>query len=403
MKNRIPLTAAALLLALLLPFSAGAESLRLYTASCFAGGDPSALAYAALLEAFEAEADCQVVDASMESSESWKRQVLNDFAAGNEPDVLFYFAACADSAPLLPRVVPLDEIQADYPDLSLPREEQLRENDGRIYAVPVRPYWEGLFCNTGLFDLLGLPLPTDWPSFLSAVSAFRAEGITPIAVSLSDAPHYLAEMAILSCAGPEDMSLRPASFEELPSSWMEGMRVIRELYLLGAFPENTLSMDDSSAAALFRSGQAAMRFDGSWFARSLSPEEMSRTVVLPMPSRRPDGADGDYIGGVSMGFYLTRRAYASPLTRDAAVRLLAFLSSESSRKALSGMELFGPLEVSAAALTAPGRRMLRPLQDDMNASAREVWLLDCVPAVAEGTLSPEDCWRRVMAQNPFSP
>ena len=37
----------------------------------------------------------------------------------------------------------------------------------------------------------------------------------------------------------------------------------------------------------------------------------------------------------------------------------------------------------------------------MNKDAREVWLLECVPAVAEGRVTPEECWRRVMALNPF--
>ena len=38
----------------------------------------------------------------------------------------------------------------------------------------------------------------------------------------------------------------------------------------------------------------------------------------------------------------------------------------------------------------------------MNQRARETWLLECIPAVAEGTMSPEECWARVMALSPFS-
>ena len=37
----------------------------------------------------------------------------------------------------------------------------------------------------------------------------------------------------------------------------------------------------------------------------------------------------------------------------------------------------------------------------MNKNARERWLLECVPAVAAGDMTPEECWAQVMALNPF--
>ena len=86
----------------------GAGALTLYTASSFAGEDESAVTYANLLETFEKEQGCVISDHSAPSSESWKQSVLNDFAAGNEPDVLFFFARGADSAPILSRVIPIE-------------------------------------------------------------------------------------------------------------------------------------------------------------------------------------------------------------------------------------------------------------------------------------------------------
>ena len=54
------------------------------------------------------------------------------------------------------------------------------------------------------------------------------------------------------------------------------------------------------------SSKAAMQIDGSWFANSLPEDRMDSTVVLPFPSRNGDSSA--IIRGVSMGFYLTRRA-----------------------------------------------------------------------------------------------
>ena len=240
----------ALLLAAMMAFCGTvctAEGVTLRTVSCFAGDDTaSGLVYVEILNRYESETGNTVLDSSSSSDETWKSSVLNDFAAGNEPDILFFFAAGADSAPLLSRVVPLDEINAEYPEIRLAENEALRETDGKIYAVPVRGYWEGLYVHTDLFEKYGAPLPTDWDALLEAVRIFRENGITPIAISLSDIPHYLAEMAILSCAGKEEQQARPRTAEEVPGSWLEAMRVIRELTEAGAFADNAFATYESA-------------------------------------------------------------------------------------------------------------------------------------------------------------
>ena len=91
---------------------AAGESVVLETVSCFAGADASAAAYVEILKAYELETGNRVEDTSATSDEAWKASVLYDFAAGNEPDILFFFAANADSAPILSRVVPIAEINA---------------------------------------------------------------------------------------------------------------------------------------------------------------------------------------------------------------------------------------------------------------------------------------------------
>ena len=379
--------------------SCAAEGVTLRTVSCFAGDDSAAGVYVEILNRYESLTGNTVRDSSSTSDEAWKRSVLNDFAAGNEPDILFFFAAGADSAPLLSRVVPLEEINAAYPMVQLAENDALREADGKIYAVPVRGYWEGLYVNTDLFEKYGAPLPEDWDSLLEAIRIFRENGITPIAVSLSDIPHYLAEMAILSCAGKEEQQTRPHSAEEVPESWKDAMRVIRELTEAGAFADNAAATYESASTAQFLAKEAAMQFDGSWMASSILPDRMDTVAVLPMPLRNGKGTSDCYIGGVSMGFYLTRRAWNSG-RRDAAVGLLAELTNADSLQRLGNIFLSGRLQASAERMQA-GRNMVSPLQDAMNRNAREAWLLECIPAVADGSMTAEECWEKVMALSPF--
>ena len=265
--------------------------------------------------------------------------------------------------------------------------------------MPVRGYWEGLYVHTDLFEQYGAPLPKDWASLLEAIRIFRENGIIPIAISLSDIPHYLAEMAVLACATREEQQARPMTFEEVPASWFEAMTVIRELAEAGAFADNAWSTYETASTDLFLRKQAAMQMDGSWLDSAFPSGAMNTLVVLPMPRRDGEGASDCYLGGVSMGFYLTRRAWESG-HRDAAVALLADLTSEESIRELGSSSLSGRLLDSAEDMKAD-RQMVSPLQDAMNSKAREVWLLECIPAVAAGKMTPEECWRRVMALNPF--
>ena len=388
-----------LLLIILLPLScAGAENMTLHTISCFAGGNSAGDAYVSILRNFETATGYTVVDESSTSNEAWKSGVLKRFAAGDEPDVLFFFAAGADSKLLLNRLVPVTEINTAYPDLALPQEDVLKEADGRVYAVPVYSFWEGLYVNTELFDRFGLDLPTDWDKLVHAIKVFRENDIVPISVSLSDIPHYLAEFAMLACVPPEELALRPKTVEEVPASWYEGMRLIRELYELGAFPENAAFTGENDTTGLFLAGKAAMQFDGSWQVADFSGNLGNSLSVLPMPLRS-GGQAACYPGGVSMGFFLTRKAWDSN-RRDAAVSLLSFLTSKESLERLNNQHMTGNLRSSWEQMVQ-GRPMSQPLQDAMNQRVRETWLLECVPAVADGSMTAEECWQKVMELNPF--
>ena len=398
-RKRWAAAAAALMMLMLSSAGRADGGVTLRTISCFAGTDSAAEAYVEILNRYESETGNTVTDNSSTSDEAWKTAVLKDFAAGNEPDILFFFAAGADSAPLLSRVVSLEEINAAYPELNLPENEVLREPDGKVYAIPVRGFWEGLYVHTDLFEQYGAPLPDSWDALLEAIRIFRVNGIVPIAVSLTDIPHYLAEMAMLACASREELLARPATFEEVPASWIEAMRVIRELAEAGAFADNAGSTYESASTGQFLNKEAAMQPDGSWLASAFTPEMMNTMAVLPMPRRNGDGVSDCYLGGISMGFYLTRRAWGSG-RRDAAAELLSALTGEESIRRLGNSAITGQLLSSSEALR-DGRNMIGPLQDAMNNKAREVWLLECIPAVAEGRMTPEECWKRVMAMNPF--
>lgn len=391
----------ALTLCLTMASAALAEGVTLKTVSTFAGTDAAAGAYVELLQAWEKETGNKVEDASATSDEAWKTGVLNDFAAGNEPDVLFYFAKTADSAPILDKVVPISEINAAYPDLDLQENAAIAEADGVVYAIPVRAFWEGLFVNTDLFEQNGLELPTDWAKLETAIKKFNEVGIVPIAVSFADVPHYILEFSIVASGTPDEHKARPTTIDEVPDSWKEGMTLLNKLYTLGAFAKDASATTEAVTSQMFRDKKAAMQLDGSWFANGIAEANWETTTVMPFPTYAEDAEPTAFIGGVSMGFYLSRKAWDDPAKRDAAVNLLAYLTKGENGQRLGGFSFGGSLLKASYDMINNSKVMLSPIQDEMNPEARSAWFAKA-PALVDGTADPASVWTEVMALKPFA-
>ncbi len=265
--------------------------------------------------------DIFVEDDSQSSDEQWKTGIVTDFAVGNEPDVLQFFTdATANQLVAMDKFVTVEEIREVYPDYAADTLDwalELAANaDGVSRAVPTTGFWEGLYVNEDLFEEYGLPLPTDWLSFVQAVEVFRENGIVPVACALSNVPHYWLEYLLLYTAGEKDY-LEPGS--EPPESWMRAVELFGTLREMGAFPEDTDSITNEYAAELFERKEAAMFLEGSWYLPGVKDRE--HTLVLPFPGV-PDQKmqPGAVISGMTSGFYITRKAWNDPKKRDAAVR-----------------------------------------------------------------------------------
>ena len=381
-------------------FHALADGVSIKTVSTFAGTDAASSDYVTILREWEEKTGNKVEDNTATADEAWKTGVLNDFAAGNEPDVFFYFAKTADSAPILSKVVPISEINAAYPDLGLKESLASAESDGVIYSIPIRPFWEGLFVNTDLFQQYGLDLPTDFSKLEAAIKKFNQVGIVPISVSFADVPHYIVEFAIISSGSIMDHKARPSTFQEVPDSWKEGMALLHKLYTLGAFAKDAGATTNEVTGQMFRDKRAAMQVDGSWFANGIPEENWNTTIILPFPAYAQAADPKAFLGGVSMGFYLSRKAWEDNAKRDAAVSLLAYLTNEENSKRLGAFTFGGELSKSSYAMLENEDKMLLPIQDAMNPEARSAWFAR-VPALVDGSADPASVWESVMALNPF--
>jgi len=296
----------------------------LTTVSMYGGTDPNAPNYQAINEQFMIDNSyITLEDDSQNSDQDWKTKIAADFAVGNEPDVIQYFTdSNASDVLAADKFVSIEEIKTEYPEYAgdiLDSALNAAINpDGVQRAVPTTGYWEGLFCNKDLFDQYGLELPTDWTKMLKAIETFKANGIVPIAVSLNNVPHYWVEFLLLSAAGPDEYKTVPTT---APEDWCKGLEMFKTLRDLGAFPVDTDTIDNELAGELFKNKQAAMQLDGSWYASGIPDQD--NTVVVTFPTidggKSPAGA---MVGGISSGFYITKKAWEDTDKRDAAVKFV---------------------------------------------------------------------------------
>ncbi|MBP3475163.1 MAG: extracellular solute-binding protein [Lachnospiraceae bacterium] len=396
---------------------------ELNVTTTFAGEDTNAQNFKDAVAAWEAETGNTVADSSATSDETFKTRVVTDFEVGSEPDVLFFFnGADANSFIEAGKVVPIDEIRAEYPEYADNMNDDLIADslvDGKKYAVPVNGYWEAMFVNTAILEEAGVEKPgADYTmdQFKEDCEKIKAAGYTPIAAALGNIPHYWWEFAIFNHQSPENHLEVPASVEdENGQAWVDGMNDIKELYELGYFPDNTLSATDDETFAMFTEGKAAFLIDGSWKVggivgacqsdpedtSTIDADKLAQFDVTYVPGNG-DRKATDLVGGLSMGYYITRKAWDDPDKRAAAVSFVEYMTSDSivpifAQHTASALKnapevdsaQFNELQVKAMDMMSGVTSLTGAVQDLFQGDCR-VSTFDGMPEIVTGKVSAVD-------------
>lgn len=332
------------------PTEAPKGPVELVVVTSYGGDDGNRQNYLDSVAAYETASGNKVLDASATSNEEWKAKVMTDFETGAEPDVLFYFSG-VDANKLVEagKVVSIDEIRAEFPDYASNMKDSMLQAspaDGKKYTVPVNGYWEGLFVNEKVLADCGVAVPGadyTWEQFLKDCEAIKAKGYTPVAVSLQEVPHYWFEFTILNHGNVSNHTALPASAtDEVAEKWALGLDDITTLYKAGYLPKNTLTATDAETVQMMADNQAAFLIDGSWkigwfVDNAASIDDFTVTYVPGAGERKAT----DIIGGLSMGYYITRKAWDDPAKRQAAVDFVTAMTTD------EVVSLFGATAITA--------------------------------------------------------
>ncbi len=401
-----------------------AQPVTLTVVTSYGGDDGNRANFEKAVAAYEASTGNVVIDNSATSNEGWKTKVLTDFETGSEPDVLFFFTN-ADADPLTNagRVVSIEEIRQQYPDYAGNMKPTMLAEapDGKHYAVPAAGYWENLFVNKRVLEACGVAMPGPdytWEQFLADCLTIKSHGYTPIACSLSEVPHYWFEFCVMNngtLAGHLDVPRLDGNgaliMDGTAEKWIAALEDIRYLYEQGFFPANTLAASDAETVNLFGDGRAAFLIDGSWqvgYFAEHHGDNLADYAVAYVPAKGQRKAT-EAIGGISMGYFITRRAWRDEAKRDAAVEFVSQLTSDEVLSTFVKTEVtalvdgaspegLNILEQSAADVNAHLTGVTGAVQDSITPEAKSE-LFAGIQKVVTGRMTAEEAVRAAISRN----
>ena len=239
---------------------------ELVVTTTFAGEDSNAQNYKDAVKAWEAETGNSVVDTSATADETFKTRVATDFETGSEPDVLFFFNG-ADSNSFIEagKVVSIDEIRAAYPDYASNMNEDL--------------------ITASLVDDKKYAVPANgyWEAMFVNTEVLDAAG-----VAMPGADYTMDQFKA-------DCEKIKAAFL-IDGSWKVGGIV------------SSCQSDPNDPA-------------------TLDTAKLDKFDVTYVPGKGSRKAT-DLVGGLSSGYFITRKAWDDPAKRAAAVSFVEYLTSD---------------------------------------------------------------------------
>lgn len=393
------------------------NTIELRFLSSWGGTDTKAQQLQLLLEEFEIEnPGVKVINESMSGSE-FLFKLKTNFAQGSDPDVFGLWPG-SDIKILINqgKVADLTELlnsDREWKDSFGDDAWSYDQFNGSIYGLPCEIIYEGLFLNKDLFIKYGVKVPETFEELKDAVRTFRERGIIPVAYNSTPEGTFLYQNIVMKLGGKEDTE-NPYKNGKINKNFVDGMKYMKELYELGAFPENAFTIDDKTRDNLFIDKKAAMIVQGSWFIGSGSLNAESESVdIIPFPVfKEGKSHPSSIIYGLGNGnFHMSTKAYVSPEKREMSIKLLKYLTSVEAAKLFSHETGFisniiipekdmqpGRLMKEGKSLIDQSMELVGPTDSFIDRNLWEQILVTSFPHVLEGNKTPEEVFAEIEAR-----
>src|SRR5690606_32968105 len=170
----------------------------------------------------------------------------------------------------------------------------------------------GVFVNEGLFEKLGLEVPTTIAELEAVADVLLANGIQPFALGARDKWPALATYMYLTdryggINAFADAQARRTRFDSEP--FVQAAQKYQEWVRRGYFGVTSLGEAYGDAQLLVATGQAVMHVTGTWMSAQYSDPEFTDQKIGFYPFPIVEGGAGkatDVMGQTDIGFAATR-------------------------------------------------------------------------------------------------
>ncbi len=207
--------------------------------------------------------------------------------------------------------------------------------EGKLYAVPMLSWFEGVFYNKEIFSEQGLTAPKTFDEWLQVCDTLSAAGIKPMIMGAKDGSALLK-----SCLGyvtaqylldeGKDFDSQFAKGEAaLAGTWDPYVTKWKMLIDKGYLTGDMLGMDEAQAMDEFVTGKAAMWASGPWNYNTMKQKNITlKFDMFPYPGDSPEKAC--LVGSPGAGFIINNDSEV----KDAALKVMDVISSPEGQAAL---------------------------------------------------------------------
>jgi raffinose/stachyose/melibiose transport system substrate-binding protein len=361
--------------------------------------------------------DIEIINESL-FGEDFLPKIKTDFASGNNPDVFGIWPG-SDIRALIQagKVADLTGLMEENSEWKSSFKSSMFKYttyDGRLYGLPFEIIFEVMFINRDLFEKYDVPVPSTYEELKDAVKIFNENGIVPIAYNSLAEGTYLYQNMIALLAGKEiaENPLHP----EFGTYYKKALEYMRELYLIGAFPEDAFTMTNHERNTMFLEKKAAMIVQGSWFIGNIPVTDDTVDIIYFPTLSDGKAPPNTMIHGLGNGcFHISSESYNDDVKREASIRLLRFLTSketaaEFARQTgmLSCVDIreyqvdYNRLTRKGQLLINNSRQFIGPPDSFIDRTVWEEVIVAGMPYVLEGELEIDELYDRAVREGLLS-
>jgi raffinose/stachyose/melibiose transport system substrate-binding protein len=184
---------------------------------------------------------------------------------------------------------------------------------GKLYALPYNLNIAGIFYNKEIFEKAGLTFPKTFEELIEVAKQLRAKGITPIAIGAKDrwTTSFLFMNILQRLNGVpdflQDVINNKKNFND--PVFVSAIQKLQNLIQAGAFEEGATSVDSLTASNLFRTGQAAMYYIGTWEVPKIETSPVRGKVgFMKFPTVEGKGDPNDFMIAPGTAYALSAKS-----------------------------------------------------------------------------------------------